>query len=139
MASKSNTYDGISADKLNIDSVVTGINNGTTSINSTKVYFDSDDKSLNTVMQEMTTKVSQVDGKLLYDVVITSSNGTTISDTTILTANVYNYGTTTLADGNFTYQWYLNGSEIKNAIKKTYTVNVSSLVNGGQFTCKVNY
>lgn len=139
LASKSNTYDGISADKLNIDSVVTGINNGTTSINSTKVYFDSDNKSLNTIMQEITTKVTRVDGKLLYDVVITSSNGTTITDTTVLTANIYDYGTTTIATGNFTYQWYLNGTVIKNATEKTYTVDASSLSNGGQFTCKVNY
>lgn len=139
LASKSSTYDGISADKLNIDSVVTGINNGTTSINSTKVYFDSDNKSLNTIMQEMTTKVTRVDGKLLYDVVITSSNGTTITDTTVLTANIYDYGTTTIATGNFTYQWYLNGTVIKNATEKTYTVDASSLSNGGQFTCKVSY
>ena len=90
-------------------------------------------------MQEMTTKVARVDGKLLYDVVITSSNGTTITDTTVLTANIYDYGTTTIATGNFTYQWYLNGTVIKNATKKTYTVDASSLSNGGQSTCKVNY
>lgn len=139
LADKSDTYEGISADKLNIDSVVTGINNGSTTINSTKVYFDKDKKSLETIMQEMSTKVTSVDGKLLYDVEITSSNGTSIVDTTVLTAKVYKYGTTEVVTGDFTYQWYLNGEEIPNATSSNYTVNATSLVNGGQFTCKIQY
>lgn len=139
LADKSDTYEGISADKLNIDSVVTGINNGSTTINSTKVYFDKDKKSLETIMQEMSTKVTSVDGKLLYDVEITSSNGTSIVDTTVLTAKVYKYGTTEVVAGDFTYQWYLNGEEIPNATSSNYTVNATSLVNGGQFTCKIQY
>ena len=139
LADKSDTYEGISADKLNIDSVVTGINNGSTTINSTKVYFDKDKKSLETIMQEMSTKVTSVDGKLLYDVEITSSNGTSIVDTTVLTARVYKYGTTEVVTEDFTYQWYLNGEEIPNATSSNYTVNATSLVNGGQFTCKIQY
>ena len=139
LADKSDTYEGISADKLNIDSVVTGINNGSTTINSTKVYFDKDKKSLETIMQEMSTKVTSVDGKLLYDVEITSSNGTSIVDTTVLTAYVYKYGTTEVVAGDFTYQCYLNGEEIPNATSSNYTVNATSLVNGGQFTCKIQY
>lgn len=136
---KNNNYMGISADKLNIDSVVTGINDGNLSLNATKVYFNEEDKSLNTMMNEMSTSITNVSGKLLYDVVITSSKGTQIDEDTVLTANVYHYGTTTPADGSFSYAWYKNGTAINGAASDTYTVNIDDIENGAEFICKVSY
>lgn len=136
---KNDNYMGISADKLNIDSVVTGINNGNLSINAAKVYFDDEEKSLNTIMNEMSTNITSVNGKLLYDVVITSSNGTLIDEDTILTANVYYYGTATPAEGSFSYTWYKNGSVINGAVSNTFAVDIDDIENGAEFICRINY
>lgn len=136
---KNETYMGIGADKLNIDSVVTGINNGNLTINAAKVYFDDEEKSLNTIMKEMSTSMTSVNGKLLYDVVITSSKGTLIDEDTILTANIYYYGTTTPASGSFSYTWYKNGVLIDGAVSAVYTVDIDDIENGAEFICKINY
>lgn len=136
---KNETYMGIGADKLNIDSVVTGINNGNLTINAAKVYFDDEEKSLNTIMKEMSTSMTSVNGKLLYDVVITSSKGTLIDEDTILTANIYHYGTTTPASGSFSYTWYKNGVLIDGAVSAVYTVDIDDIENGAEFICKINY
>lgn len=139
LCNKNGSYMGISADKLNIDSVITGINDGSLSINATKIYFDEEAKSLHTMMNEMSTSITNVSGKLLYDVVITSSKGTQIDEDTVLTANIYHYGTTTPADGSFTYVWYKNGTVIDGASSDTYTVNIDDIENGAEFICKVSY
>ena len=91
LANRSETYSGISGDKLNIDSVVTSINNGNTTISSAKVYFDSVNKSLNTMISEMTTKYDGVSESLSNNYYTkTETNNqitTTIGTTTITKSN----------------------------------------------------
>ena len=95
-------------------------------------------------MQTMNTKVTNVTDKMLYEIEIQSSSGTSFIGNTILTAHLYDYGTRNVANSsgstvNFTYQWYKNGSIIENATSKTLTVNSTEISNGCQFTCKIDY
>ena len=50
---KDTTYNGISGDKLNIDSVVTSINEGNKTIKSSLIYFDEDKQTLDTKLGKM--------------------------------------------------------------------------------------
>src|SRR5574344_2116911 len=72
MKKKDTTYTGIGSDILNIDSVVQGINNGTTTIKSTQIYFDEDSQTLNSKMGKLTTSVDDLDSTV-------TSQGTTIT------------------------------------------------------------
>ena len=57
---KDTNYNGISADALDIDSVVKTINNdGTIIVRSSKVYFDEDNQTLETKLSEMTTDINK--------------------------------------------------------------------------------
>lgn len=56
---KDTSYNGISGDKLNIDSVVTAINGASTSIKSSQIYFDEDNQSLNTKLVNMQNQFSK--------------------------------------------------------------------------------
>lgn len=64
IADKTNTYSGIGANKLDIDSVITGINDSTTTIKSTKIYFDESEQTLNEKFAEMNTTVNGFDETL---------------------------------------------------------------------------
>lgn len=57
-------YTGISANALNIDSVVTGINNGSSTINTSKIYFDEGSQTLNTKLSSMTSSISGINTNL---------------------------------------------------------------------------
>lgn len=50
---KDTTYNGITGDKLNIDSVVTSINEGNKTIKSSLIYFDEDKQTLDTKLGKM--------------------------------------------------------------------------------------
>lgn len=50
---KDTDYNGISGDCLDIDSVITQINNGTATIKSSQIYFDEEEQSLNTKLSCM--------------------------------------------------------------------------------------
>src|SRR5574344_1681570 len=72
MKKKDTTYTGIGSDILNIDSVVQGINNGTTTIKSTQIYFDEDSqtqnsKSINQLITNTTKQKSDGTTVLLKD------------------------------------------------------------------------
>ena len=86
----------ISGSKLDIDSVVTEVNNGSTSIKGTKIYLDDQKQSLDVAFNNMTTTVkgntdtikthttsiNTMDGKvtqLISDTTITQQDGTTTS------------------------------------------------------------
>lgn len=58
---KDTDYNGISGDCLDIDSVVTQINNGTVTIKSSQIYFDEEEQSLNTKLSCM---VEDINGNL---------------------------------------------------------------------------
>lgn len=55
---KDSNYTGITGDRLDIDSVVTNINNGTTTIKSNLIYFDEDNQTLNTKLSVMQSTIS---------------------------------------------------------------------------------
>ena len=86
----------IAGSKLDIDSVVTEVNNGSTSIKGTKIYLDGQKQSLDVAFNNMTTTVkgntdtlnthttsiNAMDGKvtqLISDTTITKQDGTTTS------------------------------------------------------------
>ena len=86
----------IAGSKLDIDSVVTEVNNGTTSIKGTKIYLDDQKQSLNVAFNNMsttvkgntntiqshTTSINAMNGKvtqLISDTTITKQDGTTTS------------------------------------------------------------
>ena len=99
----------IAGSKLDIDSVVTEVNNGSTSIKGTKIYLDDQKQSLNVAFNNMTntvkgntstlnshtTSINTMNGKvtqLISDTTITKENGTTVSlkdayNTTVDTVN----------------------------------------------------
>ncbi len=56
---KDTNYSGISGECLNIDSVVTQINNSETTIKSSQIYFDEDEQSLNTKLSSMISDFNQ--------------------------------------------------------------------------------
>lgn len=139
-AGSSSGYMGISADKLNLNQLGYTTNaQGDTVLKSSMVYFDSEDQSLNTKMSSMTTSIENVDNKIKYYVVITSSNGATIESSTTLTATVYDYGTTTPSTGTFTYKWYKNGTEISGQTAKTLAVTLGKDEVGASYSCTVGY
>lgn len=139
VASKSDDYAGLDASKLDIDSVVEGINGGSTAISAARVYFDKEEMSLNTLIGTINTNVQKVQGALKYDIVISSNTGNVVKTGTVLTAIVYSHGTTEEATTGITYQWYKNGIAIADATSKTYTVNEDDIENGVKFTCKASY
>ena len=86
----------IAGSKLDIDSVVTEVNNGSTSIKGTKIYLDGQKQSLDVAFNNMsttvkgntdtikthTTSINTMDGKvtqLISDTTITQQDGTTTS------------------------------------------------------------
>lgn len=137
IANKSDGYNGITADKLDVDSITQQINkDGNLEIYADKIYYDKDKHSLVTVLQKM-------ESSLLYEVNITSSNGISIQDETTLTANVVYNGTTTIVDEEkdkvvFTYQWYKNGEVINEATNKTYTASLGN-DSAAQYSCMISY
>lgn len=65
----------INGGKLNISSVVTSINAGTTTINSSKVLLDGTNQTLDISFNSLTSKVTQVEKDVNYSVEIVSTNG----------------------------------------------------------------
>lgn len=96
---KDTSYNGISGDKLDIDSVITNINGSTTTIKSSQIYFDEDKQTLNTKLSTMQNTLSsemknEVAKNKTYTAKIESSNGTVLAETlnknTTLTCTVKN-------------------------------------------------
>lgn len=52
----------ISGNKLDINSVITEVNNSSTSIKSSKIFFDEKNQSLDVVFNKLTTKVDNIEG-----------------------------------------------------------------------------
>lgn len=74
----------IQGGKLDIDSVVSSINNGTTTINSSKIYLDDEEQSLKVAFNQLKTKVETIqdvtiDGDLNSIVEQVTSNTTNIN------------------------------------------------------------
>ena len=83
---KDTSYNGISGDKLDIDSVITNINGSTTTIKSSQIYFDEDKQTLNTKLSTMQNTLSsemknEVAKNKTYTAKIESSNGTVLAET----------------------------------------------------------
>lgn len=137
---KDTNYSGIGSDALNINDVTSSvINDNSFKVTSAQVYFDDDDKSLNTKFTEMTNSITTISDNSKYDIVITSSNGIEISSNTILTCNVYNKGTLTPATDTFTYQWYKNGIALTGKTNSTLSLTISDIETYGNYTCKITY
>jgi len=108
-----NGYSGISAGKLNLNSIISVINgndenSGDTMFSASKIYFDETNQTLS---QAYSTIAETVDFMGLY-VSISSSNGTILKrddDTTTLTAKVFKNGSE-VNNSNYIYRWrrYLN-------------------------------
>ena len=112
---KDTSYNGISGDKLDIDSVITNINGSTTTIKSSQIYFDEDKQTLNTKLSTMQNTLSseminEVAKNKTYTAKIESSNGTVLAETlnknTTLTCNVKNANDVVNIDGtNYRAVW----------------------------------
>lgn len=112
---KDTSYNGISGDKLDIDSVITNINGSTTTIKSSQIYFDEDKQTLNTKLSTMQNTLSsemknEVAKNKTYTAQIESSNGTVLAETlnknTTLTCNVKNANDVVNIDGtNYRAVW----------------------------------
>lgn len=142
---KDTTYSGISADALNIDSVVTGINSSSTTIKSSQIYFDEEGQSLNTKLVNMTNKLSEeIDNKVskngVYSSYIESTNGNILTNNkgTVLSVVLKKGNDVIDADGKlYRYAWRrttTNGvMDNWSAIGKTVTVESNA------FTGNITY
>ena len=149
LAVKGQGYSGITADKLNIDSVSTNvvndINSSAKTIKSANIYFDDQNKTLNQIYSEMTTSMSDMAAAIsgidtLSSVVMSLSNDIHIVHTKAdgsganysgcsTTAKLY-YGTVDITDRtDGTVTWLspvvslgTNGTGTWDSSTKTYTV-----------------
>lgn len=108
---KDTNYNGITGDKLNIDSVVTSINNGSTTIKSSQIYFDEDKQTLNTKLATMQDKFSEeINNKIsevgIYQAWVESSNGNVLysSTSTVLKA-IFKKGNTIIDINGTEYRY----------------------------------
>ena len=88
---KDTNYSGISSDRLNIDNIATTLStNGNMTITADKVYYDSNNHTLNTYITEMTSKTndlskqiqqntSQIQQNSTFSVYIEAPNGTVLA------------------------------------------------------------
>lgn len=147
---KDTNYNGISGDKLNIDSVVTAINNGSTTIKSSLIYFDEDKQTLNTKLSVMQDKFSEeIENKIaeagVYQAWIESENGNVLysSTSTILTAVLKQGNTIIDTDGKtHRYVWRRKSTDGKMdawySEGKTITVKPSDFSDNMTYYCEIS-
>ena len=85
---------GIAGSKLDIDSVVTEINEGSTTIKSSKIWLDEDNQSFNMSFKEMKESISTIEEAKMYRLEIISSNGILFKNnniSTVLFARVWSW------------------------------------------------
>lgn len=145
---KDTNYTGISGDRLNIDSVVTSINNGNTTIRSNLIYFDEDNQTLNTKLSKMQETMSvDVDKKITeagtYQSWIESSKGNVLTSetTTFLTCYLRKGIDIIDTDGTmYVYSWRrkINGvTDSWVAHGKTIQIASTDFDDNAIYTCEV--
>lgn len=145
---KDTNYAGISADRLDIDSVVTSINNGTKTIKSSLIYFDEENQTLNTKLSKMQESFSkeildQITDNGTYQAWIESSQGNVLKSATSvqLTCNLRKGNTVEDASGTaYRYSWSrkINGiADTWRAAGKTVTIKATDFSESAVYTCEV--
>lgn len=145
---KDGHYNGISSDKLDIDSVVISINEGTTTIKSSVIYFDEEKQTLNTKLSEMQSKISEeikqeISDNGVYQVWIESSEGNvlTSTDSSTLTCSVKKGNDEYDLSGTyFRYEWHRIVNGIDDSwyrIGKSISISALDFVDSAVYICEL--
>ena len=156
---KDTNYSGISSDRLNIDNIATTLStNGNMTITADKVYYDSNNHTLNTYITEMTSKTndlskqiqqntSQIQQNSTFSVYIEAPNGTVLASasgsSTTLTCILKKSNDIIDSDGTqYRYVWRrktANGGRTDSFLKvgKSITVTYNDISEDYIYYCDV--
>ena len=145
---KDTNYSGISGDRLNIDSVVTNINNGNTTIKSSLIYFDDEHQTLNTKLSKMQESISvDVDKKIaesgVYQAWAECSKGNVLTSetTAFLTCYIRKGNDIIDTDGKtYRYSWRRKVDGVQDnwvAVGKTVQIYSNEFEDNAVYTCEI--
>lgn len=125
----------ISGSKLDIDSVVKRINeDGTTTINSNKIYIDEENQTLGVSFKQIKQSISNIEDSKMYRLEIVSSNGILFKNnniSTILSARVWSWDddvTDTLPESAFIWSRISDDKDADEYWNKEYGIGKKKIV-----------